>query len=663
MQLLHTIRFRLLVFMLCVTLIPLISLAVFQLYRYHSSVYLNVIENGTNIADICSIQMDTWVKSRAEQLQGIFKENPQFESMDKDEIGKVLKVVKDSDPEILVFTLMDDKGISSDGIDASTSDLFAKPRDTKELFISEPTINENSNNRANIALALPMYYGNYFKGVLFSGTYLDEMKNMLGQVKFGETGRVTVLSSKGNIIFNEDDALGGKNYRDVYEKSPDMLKKLEDIVYKEESGDISYIDTSGRKMLTVFSTVSSTGWKVLVEEPYEEAYSDLHSTRMMVIILISAVVCVLIVLSVLVAKSVSKPIRAASEHMDEIAKADFTKSVSQSSLKRQDEIGALSRSLDVQIKTFRSLLHNVIAETSEVMNNVSSSSQHLSELAAQIEEVSATTEEMSASMEETAASTQEMSATSEEIEAAVGSIAMKSKNGSKIVDEIGRRAEELKGNAVIAQKSTEDVCREIEHDMRESIKKSKAVEEIGVLTASILEITSQTNLLALNAAIEAARAGEAGKGFAVVAEEIRKLADDSKNIAGKIQSFTNILIGSVEELAGSSEKALSFIDTTVIKGYRDMVEIGEQYSKDAEYIRELINDFSLTSENLSSSMEIMVNSISSVTNANNEEAAGIQSIAEKASDVMQKTNVILSLVKDMEENSKRLSQTVDRFKI
>ena len=74
---------------------------------------------------------------------------------------------------------------------------------------------------------------------------------------------------------------------------------------------------------------------------------------------------------------------------------------------------------------------------------------------------------------------------------------------------------------------------------------ARVVENIGVLSDSIMNITSQTNLLALNAAIEAARAGEAGKGFSVVADEIGKLAEQSKETILQIQSVTDEVKGAV----------------------------------------------------------------------------------------------------------------------
>jgi len=298
-----------------------------------------------------------------------------------------------------------------------------------------------------------------------------------------------------------------------------------------------------------------------------------------------------------------------------------------------------------------------------VKENVSLSSQNLTELAFHIEDVSATTEEMSAGMEETAASAEQMNATSIEIENAVESIALKAQNGSMIASEINKRAQDLRGSSLKSQQSAHDIRETIDADMRTSIEQSKAVEKINLLSQSILQITAQTNLLALNAAIEAARAGEAGKGFAVVADEIRKLAEDSKKTVNEIQDVTKIVVASVQRLTNSSEKALNFIDTIVINDYKAMVSTGKQYYMDAEAIQDLVTDFSATAEELLASIQSMTKAINEVTASNSEGAQSTQNIAEKASGVLQKAAIVSDLMKGTERISERLAEIVSKFKI
>src|SRR6185295_5640534 len=69
------------------------------------------------------------------------------------------------------------------------------------------------------------------------------------------------------------------------------------------------------------------------------------------------------------------------------------------------------------------------------------------------------------------------------------------------------------------------------------LKLSEQTSQIGGITDLVSDLASQTNMLALNAAVEAARAGEHGKGFAVVSAEIRKLADQSRKAAERINTL------------------------------------------------------------------------------------------------------------------------------
>ncbi|HEX9026862.1 MAG TPA: methyl-accepting chemotaxis protein, partial [Clostridium sp.] len=298
-----------------------------------------------------------------------------------------------------------------------------------------------------------------------------------------------------------------------------------------------------------------------------------------------------------------------------------------------------------------------------VKNNIEKSTQNMVNLSEQVENVSATTQEMSAGIEETAAAAKLMDATSIEIEASVKDMANKARNGSEIAEEISKRAQSLKDNAINSEETAHNIRNNIDADMKKAIEQSGAVTQINMLTESILQITDQTNLLALNAAIEAARAGEAGKGFAVVADEIRKLAEVSKDTANEIQGITKLVMSSVTNLKESSEKALKFIDTTVIDDYKNMVSTGEQYYKDSEAVEALVGDFSRTSDELLSSMQSMVRSINEISASNDESAQGAQDISEKTLAVMENASNVSGLMNTTEENAQELIKIISKFKI
>jgi methyl-accepting chemotaxis protein len=518
-----------------------------------------------------------------------------------------------------------------------------------------------------IAVAVPLLdkSGN-FTGLIQSDVVVKALENNIGTVKIADSGFAFLMSDTGNIVFHREWQRIGKNYKQ-FTTDGSKIKAFDEEVLINDSGYIDYLeeDFEGKKveMVAAYATVPSTGWKVIVTAPSDEVYRSVNNSILFTILLILAVAVLVAVISVWIANRISKPVKMAANHLDLLARADFSRDLPDLYMNRRDEIGVLLKSVDVMGRSVRTMINGVMTETGKVLDNILVSAENLSELLERINEVSANAYEVTELTEETAAATEQMNASTIEIEDAAKSIADKAQNGAIVVSEISRRAQELKENAIVSQNASRDIRNEVDAEMRKALEQAKEVENIKVLAETILEIAEQTNLLSLNAAIEAARAGEAGKGFAVVAEEIRKLAEGSRQTVVKIQNVIREIVSAVDNLVACSEKTLEFIDTKVISDYKTMVGIGEQYFRDSAAIHDLVTDFSATSEELLASMQSMVNAINEVAVSNSDEAQRTQDISRKALDVKERASRVSELMEAARQSSESLSDSVSLFKV
>jgi methyl-accepting chemotaxis protein len=389
------------------------------------------------------------------------------------------------------------------------------------------------------------------------------------------------------------------------------------------------------------------------------AYAKAKNT-FIVIILISILLVVVVGISIIA--SIVKPINILKNEMETLASkgGDLTQEIKISS---KDELGVLATAINKFLANLRTIMIEVNENTASTVQTVDMISKNMSSLNIQIEDVFATTEELAAGMEETAASTEEISATVNEVNLVVDSLANKAIDGQVSSKEINDRAVNLKNNALKSQQDANKTYFDAKTKLEKAIEESKVVEQINVLSNTILQISSQTNLLALNAAIEAARAGEAGKGFSVVADEIRKLAEQSNNTVVEIQKVTKTVTAAVSNLSTGSIEVLEFIDTKVVKDYEALVETGDKYSKDANFVNILVGEFSSNTSELSDSIEVIVKTMDGITAAATEGAQGTINITEKLTDVAQKSSEVINETKVAKENSEKLLSILSKFTV
>jgi twitching motility protein PilJ len=225
-------------------------------------------------------------------------------------------------------------------------------------------------------------------------------------------------------------------------------------------------------------------------------------------------------------------------------------------------------------------------------------------------------------------------------------------NNAEASAEAARRALDAAEQGNRAVRDTLEGMQRIRSSVQATAKRIKALGdrslEISEIVNVINDITEQTNLLALNAAIEAARAGEAGRGFAVVADEVRKLAEHSRNatkdiaaLIKAIQAETNDAVVVMEEgtkeveigakLADSAGRALDAISTVVRQS------------------AELVQEISLASKQQVRGTEGVANAMQIISNITRQTSQGARQTART--------------VEQMVHMSEQLNEALSQFRV
>ncbi|MBF4691612.1 methyl-accepting chemotaxis protein [Fusibacter ferrireducens] len=500
------------------------------------------------------------------------------------------------------------------------------------------------------------------EGVVIAHPDRMQVSELYNYVKGHKT--ILKLDSNGEVVKDEK---GNQLTEEQPIDIPDALKRITASALEGESGVEIYTDQEDRAVISAYSSIELPGesqkWAVITVESQKEAmnfiYNSYKRNGLIGLILLAIAAVMLSIMS----KTISIPIKKSSEYLNTIANGDFRVEINPRYLNRKDEIGIIVGSIDRMKESLKILVDSIKSDSRDIEIHVDRVKTDMHELKLNLEEVSSTTEELAASMEETAAASDQMSTTSHEIERSVHSLADRAQQGAQVAGEISLRAEKTQQDVLEAQKKAQWMLKKTKVQLESAIQESKVVDQINILSESIMKITDQTNLLALNAAIEAARAGEAGRGFSVVADEIRNLAEQSKNTVLEIQEITTKVISSVANLSESSNDLLTYVSTDIDQDYKGMLEVADSYNEDATHVEALVGEFSATSEALLASVESILATIDGISNAANEGANGTTDIAMKVSDINQSSSEMIIKIEASKQNVEHLLSETDNFKL
>ncbi|NNV03359.1 methyl-accepting chemotaxis protein [Brevibacillus sp. MCWH] len=507
-----------------------------------------------------------------------------------------------------------------------------------------------------VTASIPIYAQDKFQGVFSIDISLTGVADIANSLSLADGMHAMVVDSYQNILTGavKQVETNEQNTLETDIEDPAMKAWMVKVLNEQKDSDL-YTDQDD---LVFANKIEETGWYLFLWVPVKniEKLSDQQ------VMLISLIIFMFIVGIVIVFAYISKRLNVLSDVRDRLVAiasggGDLTGRIQVSG---SDEIRQLADAFNEYLNQLEKMIADIKRSATTVVDysiqleeNIASSTEYIEGINRKTNDVSNESTNISAVAQELSAAVEEIAATTRDNLSTLGHLVneiTQIKNLSENSEGVANKALAGMDNIEVEVKKSVDIAKQLEDSMK----------RISDIVTTMTSISTQTNLLALNASIEAARAGEAGKGFSVVAEEVRKLAEESKNSSDNIHGIIGELQNSLSETIHTLSKQSEII-LREKQNVMSLIEHMKEIKTSIESSTEQIKTFEANVDAQADGTDASSQNLGQVTESITEMTAALMTISSNIQNQTEIQSDMRQIAGQMKATSEQLNELVKKF--